>query len=454
MLPGRGRFRLVCLALVLSVGALSGRVAVVSARVAAPPAPVAAPAQQRVDMLAMVRQAFDLLYGGYVDPISSDRWLNDAWNGISAALSAAGAQPPPAPVFDGDPADDWPAFAQAFRQAAALGVLNQTDLAYSAIQGMTQARNSCHTAFVRADQASAVSGSLVHQQTTDIGMVFGRDDLVVYRVYPGGPADRAGFHEGDTILTSNGQGGTPRDIRRRILRAAAGQSVQVTVRRPGFAQPIALTLTPEVTVLPFIRMQIVGGNVGVLQFDDFTAGPGLVEAIRQAIAQFEQQGVVGWVLDLRTNSGGDEHSMAAIASLFMSTGRILVDYDRSGVPEPLDVDASETLPVQRPLVVLTEKYSASAAEFLPGALQDDGRAYVIGTPTDGCVSGSLIRTLADGSLLQVQVVRSLVGNDMLNLDGVGVIPNLVITRTPEILASGQDPQMDAAVQYIHSQVGQ
>jgi carboxyl-terminal processing protease len=141
--------------------------------------------------------------------------------------------------------------------------------------------------------------------------------------------------------------------------------------------------------------------------------------------------------------------MAAIASLFMAKGRILTDFDRAGIAQPLDVDAGETLAVQRPLVVLTEQYSASAADFLPGALQDDGRAMVIGTPTDGCVSGSRILNLPDGSLLQVQVVRSLVGNDNLSLDGVGVTPDQTIVRTPDTLAAGDDVQMDAAVQYLH-----
>ena len=449
------RLRVAALLVGLAVPALSG-VAHVQAS-AAPPTPLAAaPAvrqQASTNKLAVVQQAFNLLYGGYVFPISSAQWLSDAWDGVNTAITAAGGQPLPTPAFDGNASDDWAAFSRAFKSAAATGVASQTEMAYDAIDQMTSARNSCHTAFIRPDRAAGIDGSEVHQETTDTGMIFGRDDLVVYRVYPGSPADAAGVHEGDTIIDSNGQGGDVKAIRRRILNATAGHAVQITVQRPGVDTPLTLSVTPEITVLPFIRTSIVAGDIGVIEFDDFTAGPGLVDAIHQAIDQFNQQGVTGWVLDVRTNSGGSANTMAAIASLFMDKGRISTDFDRAGTAMPVDVDPTQTMAVQKPLVVLTEKYSASAADFLPGALQDDGRAYVIGTNTDGCVSASQILNLDDGSLLQVQIVQSVVGNDNLNLNGVGVTPNQTIVRTPAILASGTDPQMDAAVQYLHSQSG-
>jgi carboxyl-terminal processing protease len=446
------RLRLLTLLVALCVPALGGVAHAQASSTPHAPTAVASAARQQTasdDKLPIIRQAFDLLYGGFIYPLTSKQLLSDAWDGVNNALVAAQAQPVATPAYDGNPADDFAAFSQAFKRVVASGLVSQTELAYSAMEQMTSARNSCHTAFLRPDRAAGIDGSEVHQQTTDIGMIFGRSDLIVYRVYPDGPAALAGVHEGDTILSSNGQSTDKKAIRRTILSATAGKTVNITVQRPGVDQPIALAVTPEVTVLPFIRTSIVAGDIGVIEFDDFTEGPGLVNAIKDAISQFEQQGVTGWVLDVRTNSGGDERTMAAIASLFMAKGRILTDFDRAGIAQPLDVDAGETLAVQRPLVVLTEQYSASAADFLPGALQDDGRAMVIGTPTDGCVSGSRILNLPDGSLLQVQVVRSLVGNDNLSLDGVGVTPDQTIVRTPDTLAAGDDVQMDAAVQYLH-----
>lgn len=412
----------------------------------------AVPAQASTDPLSLVRTGFDVIYGGFAYPVGSDQLLSDAWDGVNNALTAAGAATVATPAFDGVPGDDWPAFSQAFKRVAAGGAVSSTELAYSALEQMTKGRNSCHTAFLRPDRAAGVDGSEVHQQTTDIGAIFGRADLVTYRVYPGGPADRAGLREGDILLTSAGKENP--GIRSRLFSGKAGKPIALTVQRPGVDGPISLSITPEVTVLPFIRTRVLPGGVGVIEWDDFTEGPGLVDAIRGAIATFEQQGVTGWVLDLRTNAGGDSHTMAAIASLFISSGRVLTDYDRLGTPMPIDVDPAETLRVQRPLVVLTENYSASAADFLPGALQDDGRAYVIGANSAGCVSSSIIDNLPDGSLLQVQVTTATVGNDSLDLNGVGVTPDQTVIRTPEILAAGADPQLDAAVQYLTSQAQQ
>jgi carboxyl-terminal processing protease len=316
---------------------------------------------------------------------------------------------------------------------------------------MANARNSCHTAFLPPESNASADGAERHQLTTDVGFIAGRQNNLVYRVYPGGAADKAGLRPGDTLLTSNGQ--PDPGVRRRIFRASAGQPVDVTVQRPGVDQPIALTIVPEETVLPFIRTQVLPGGIGVIQWDDFTEGAGMVDAIRQAIAGFQQQGVVGWVLDLRTSPGGDAHTMAAIASLFMPQGLVATSIDRGGAREAVMADSSETLPQQLPLVVLVENYSASAADILPGALQDNRRAYLIGEQTAGCIGSAILHTLSDGSGLQVEVEHVLVGNDRLDLNGVGITPDETIVWTPEELAAGQDPQMDRAVQVLLAQAG-
>lgn len=404
------------------------------------------------DKLRLVRQAFDLLYSGYVDPLSSDILLGDAWDGVNNALTAAGLAGVQPPQFTGDPDADWASFADAFHSVVAGSGVSPTELAYGADNQMASARNSCHTAFLRPDQAAIENGSLSHQPTVDTGLVAGRKNNVVYRVYPGSPADQAGVQPGDILLSSAGQGDP--GIRRRIFTQADGKPIPVTVQRPGVRNPILLSIVPEVTVLPFIRTAILPGGIGVIQWDDFTTGAGQVAAIRQALNEFEAQRVVGWILDLRTSPGGDSHTEAAIASLFLSGGRLTTLIDRAGGRQVINADSSATLPVQRPLVVLTEKFSASAADILPGILQDDGRAYLIGETTDGCISSSRIAGLADGSELQVEVERVLIGNDDLDLDGTGITPNETIIRTPEILASGADPQLDRAVQYLHSAAGQ
>jgi carboxyl-terminal processing protease len=429
---------------------------VLAADVVAPPSPVAsAPAaveqQSGPDPLILVRQAFDLLYGGFDRPLPSNVLLSDAWDGLNSVLTTAGSTAAASPAFSGDVDADWKAFVAAYRRVASNASIDPTLLAYGAINRMATARNSCHTAFLTPEISAAFNGSETHQPTVDVGFVAGRDDLVVYRLYPGGPAERAGLQPGDTILTSAGRGAP--GILRRIFYAPADKPVDVTIQRPGVADPIALSIVPETTVLPFIRTQVLPGGIGVIQWDDFTAGAGMVAAIRQALTDFEAQGVVGWVLDLRTSPGGDSHTMAAIASLFLPSGRVVTQIDRAGGRSDIMVDSTATFPVQRPLVILTEKFSASAADILPGVLQDNGRAYVIGNTTDGCVSSSTVNALADGSALQIEVNRILVGNDDLDLDGVGVTPNETIIRTPEILAAGEDPQLDRAVAYLLSVAG-
>lgn len=447
--------------LVLLAPLLGGAAGVrVSLASAAPPA-LAAPAapatvdQSNSDKLNVVREAFDALYGGFEAPLRSDVLLSDAWDGVTMALSDAGLGPLGRPALSGDVGGDWQAFADAYHAAVgtavASGKASASDLAYGAINQMANARNNCHTAFLPPDSNASAGGSERHQLTTDVGFIAGRQNNLVYRVYPDGPAEKAGLLPGDVLLSSNGQGDP--GIRRRIFRANAGQRVDITVQRPGEDGPLALTIVPAETVLPFIRTQVLPGGIGVIQWDDFTEGAGMVDAIRQAIAGFQQQGVVGWVLDLRTSPGGDAHTMSAIASLFMPQGLIATSIDRGGARVATIADPGQTLAQQLPMVVLIENYSASAADILPGALQDNRRAYIIGETSAGCVGSAILHTLSDGSGLQVEVEHVLIGNDQLDLNGIGITPDETIVWTPDALAGGQDPQMDRAVQVLLAQAG-
>ncbi len=450
-------------ALLVLIAPLAGSIGNVRAAQALPaavaaPAVPAAPAtvdQTGSDKLSVVREAFDALYGGFDEPLRSDVVLGDAWDGVNMALTTAGLSPLGRPAFTGAVDSDWQAFANAYRAAVGTAVSSgkakASDIAYGAINQMANARNSCHTAFLPPDSNASADGVERHQLTTDVGFIAGRMNNLVYRVYPDGPASKAGLQPGDTLLTSNGQGDP--GIRRRIFRANAGQPVDITVQRPGVDQPIALTIVPDETVIPFIRTQVLPGGIGVIQWDDFTEGAGMVDAIRQAIASFQQQGVVGWVLDLRTSPGGDAHTMAAIASLFMPQGLIATSIDRGGARESIMADPSVTLAQQLPLVVLVENYSASAADILPGALQDNRRAYLIGETSAGCIGSAILHTLSDGSGLQVEVDHVLIGNDQLDLNGVGITPDETIVWTPDELAAGQDPQMDRAAQVLLAQAG-
>ncbi len=421
------------------------------------PAFITAPAtpanlqQQQTGALAMVRTAFDLLYGGYIDRLGSVLLLGDAWDGVNKTLTDSGLPAVEPPQFSGNPDEDWNAFAVAFRRVASGQTPSSTALAYGAVAQMAAARHSCHTAFLPPELAAIENGAVAHQPTVDTGFVAGRENLLVYRVYPGSPAEKAGLRPGDTLLTSGGLG-SPRVVRR-IFTAPAGTPIEVTVQRPGVADPITLAIVPEVTVIPFIRTAILPGNIGMIQWDDFTTGPGQLAAVRQALTDFEARGVVGWVLDLRTSPGGDAHTMDAIANLFVANGTLNTISDRAGGSEVLRADPNAAFPVQRPLVVLTEKFSASAADILPGILQANGRAHLIGETTDGCISSSLLVPLSGGSALQVEVERVLIGPDNLDLDGIGVAPDETIVRTPEILAAGLDPQLARAVQYLLAAAG-
>lgn len=190
------------------------------------------------------------------------------------------------------------------------------------------------------------------------------------------------------------------------------------------------------------------GKIAVLRLDAFTQSlaldfsktlPGVLE------------GAEGIVLDLRGNGGGDAEAMADVASLFLDDGTNLGKFaDRSGASFELQTFSKRLwripnlLPTKLPLVVLTSENTSSAAEILVAALQNKGRAQVIGTDTCGCVLAIRNRhALPDGGVLDVSEFDYRTARGV-RLEGAGVKPDKLTAATRADIYSRRDPAMDLA----------
>jgi len=157
------------------------------------------------------------------------------------------------------------------------------------------------------------------------------------------------------------------------------------------------------------------------------------------------------VLDLRGNGGGDAEAMADVASLFLDDGTNLGKFaDRSGASFELQTFSKRLwripnlLPTKLPLVVLTSENTSSAAEILVAALQNKGRAQVIGADTCGCVLAIRNRhALPDGGVLDVSEFDYRTARGV-RLEGAGVKPDKLTIATRADIYSRRDPAMDLA----------
>ncbi|MEV2261508.1 S41 family peptidase [Streptomyces anulatus] len=254
----------------------------------------------------------------------------------------------------------------------------------------------------------------------------GRGDVTVSRVQPGGPADRAGIRAGDLLRTLDGRAVGKRPVAEvvALLRgdgtgAAEGSRVELGLVREGRSWTETLRrarLTTEAVTVR--RLGAEPSSAVLVKVEAFTKGAGA--DVRDAVRDAPDG--AGILLDLRANSGGLVTEAVVAASAFLDGG-LVATYDVRGEQQALYADPGGD--TDRPVVVLVDGGTMSAAELLTGALQDRGRAVTVGSPTFGKGSVQMPSELPGGSVAELTVghYRTPAGR---NVDGRGITPDLVV----------------------------
>ncbi|MFJ1788786.1 S41 family peptidase [Streptomyces anulatus] len=251
-------------------------------------------------------------------------------------------------------------------------------------------------------------------------------DVTVSRVQPGGPADRAGIRAGDLLRTLDGRAVGKRPVAEvvALLRgdgtgAAEGSRVELGLVREGRSWTETLRRARLTTVAVTVRRLGAEPSSAVLvKVEAFTKGAGA--DVRDAVRDAPDG--AGILLDLRANSGGLVAEAVVAASAFLDGG-LVATYDVRGEQQALYADPGGD--TDRPVVVLVDGGTMSAAELLTGALQDRGRAVTVGSPTFGKGSVQMPSELPGGSVAELTVghYRTPAGR---NVDGRGITPDLVV----------------------------
>ncbi|PZT72042.1 MULTISPECIES: S41 family peptidase [unclassified Streptomyces] len=268
---------------------------------------------------------------------------------------------------------------------------------------------------------------------TGVGLAARRSadgQVAVARVQPGSPADRAGIRPGDLLRTVDGRrvDRMPVSDVVALLRgdrtgAKAGSTVRLGVRRGAATRTETLRrarlAVESVTVRPVAAERSGPSGAVRIEVGSFTKGSG--DAVREAVRQAPPG--AGVLLDLRGNAGGLVTEAVTAASAFLDGG-LVATYDVHGEQRALYAEAGGD--TGRPVVVLVDGGTMSAAELVTGALQDRGRAVTVGSRTFGKGSVQMPSRLAGGSVAELTVghYRTPAGH---GVDGEGITPDLVVT---------------------------
>jgi carboxyl-terminal processing protease len=377
--------------------------------------------------------AFNILIERHVDKPSSSQLLNAAIDAVATLLVKMNDPAPQVtkPTFTNSPQSDFAKFAEALNAVLAANPKEDPKLVEEqATDGMARSMNECHTYYL--DPSRAKGFNAPPQEYSGIGASItspGPNDLVeVAQVFPNSPAEKAGVKKGDKIKTVNGQdmlGLTSEEVANKI-KGPEGTTVSIVFVRNGVDTPISIVrgkVTP-----PRVIDQTDEGNIGYILVTQLNGD--VSNQVAAAVKRQNDAGVVGRVLDLRDDPGGDLSAAVDIASIFMKNATLVYQTGRDGNRTPLRTNDRFYNDDPKPLVVLVNKNSASGAEIIAAAVRSNGVGTVMGERTAGCVGIGQPRELPDGGLLLVTIARmdDAKTGESLNGPGKGVMPDKLIAE--------------------------
>jgi carboxyl-terminal processing protease len=333
--------------------------------------------------------------------------------------------------------------------------LPDREATYTAIQQMLAKLEDPFTRLLKPAQYRSLQTTTTGE-LTGIGLQISLDPktgyLEVITPIEGSPAAKAGLHPKDQILQIDG---TPTnqlslDEAAERMRGPVGSSVLLVVRHPDAPSELEISLKRDRIALNPVQADLRtladGSKLGYIRLNQFNANA--TTQMAQAIRQLEKQGSDRYILDLRSNPGGLLQAGVDIAELWMNPGTIVYTVDRQGILGSFSANQPALTP--DPLVVLVNQGTASASEILAGALQDTGRAKLVGEKTFGKGLIQSLFNLSDGSGLAVTIARYETPNHH-NIDKVGIAPDIVVSlpsMTADQVGTDTDQQYQAAVQLL------
>ena len=252
------------------------------------------------------------------------------------------------------------------------------------------------------------------RQTTDgeyggLGLTVTTEDGAVKVVTPTDdtPAARAGIKSGDYVTHINGEliYGTSLQDAVDKMRGPPGSTIKLTVVREGATKPLDFNLKREIIQIKPVKFE-TRGNVGVIRISTFNKQTG--DATKAAVTSIEKQlgpNVAGYVIDLRSNPGGLLDQAIDVSDVFLDKGEIVSQRGRTKNDIQRYYARGGDLTNGKPIVVLVDEGSASAAEIVAGALQDQRRAIVLGQRSFGKGSVQTLIPLSQDTALRLTTAR-------------------------------------------------
>ena len=239
------------------------------------------------------------------------------------------------------------------------------------------------------------------------------------------PAYKVGVQAGDQIVLIEKEPTKDMPLQEvaRKLRGKPGTKVKITVRRKGKSELIPFTITRQIIRIKSVRSRMLPEDIAYIRVRSFQNGTG--KEVKDALSSLEEEGARALVLDLRNNPGGLLSQAVSVSDIFLEPGSLIV-YTKGRMTEQENrfTSTHEAQGGKIPMAVLVNAGSASASEIVAGALQDLGRAKLIGVKTFGKGSVQTVFSLSDGSGLRLTTALYFTPKGR-RIQGEGIEPDIV-----------------------------
>lgn len=333
---------------------------------------------------------------------------------------------------------------ESYQVDADTKTVEEDDLLHGAAKGMVEAWKDPYTRFVSPRQLKDEEIEL-EGKYGGLGMYVGERDGQILVISPmeDSPAERVGLKPKDQIVKVDDDVviGWTSDRVVQKLRGEPDTKVTVWVRREGEEELLSFEITREIIKLHSVRHEMLSDDIGYLKLTQFKHNTS--DEARSALREMIRDGMRALILDLRNNGGGLLDASVKIVSMFVRDGLVVETKGRSErANEKYYVDKGKYL-TNVPMVVLINGGSASASEIVAGALNDRGRAKLIGEKSFGKGSVQTLFPLTDGSGVYVTIARYYTPSGKV-IDHVGLSPDIEVKGEPDRDKS-KDEQLQRAI---------
>lgn len=301
------------------------------------------------------------------------------------------------------------------------------DLVYGAIRGMLATLDP-HSSFMTPEMYNEMQIE-TKGEFGGVGIQIGikENRLTVISPIEGTPAYRAGIEAGDHISKVDGAATKDLTLMEAVqrMRGPKGTKVTLTVERKGSPEPIDFTIIRDIIKIKSVRSKVLDDTIGYIRLTQFQEASG--SDLHRALQELRNEKIEALILDLRNNPGGLLTAAVEVSEQFLKGNKLIVSIkDRDGRVDEYRA-RSDGEDVSMPMIVLVNEGSASASEIVAGAMQDWGKALIVGTKTFGKGSVQTILPLSDGSGLRLTTAKYYTPKGRV-IQANGVKPDIEVTR--------------------------